>query len=480
MRVTSLFILFLSFFSKRKSVHVALLAALPLVLSACSGSNKDHPINQDDHGHNHNIAARLIYALDSSSDTLKMFDQTLENPAFANTTVAANANAQLVLANDGLTIAMLEGGNLSVVSSGLEHVNGNHPHTHNLSLVTASPFTGVQQVIASGKYFSTLESDGSSRLIDSAGAHVEKTWTDVVYPTLALEGGDFLTFTADSTNGNLINISVVDQNGNTGADGLIFVRPNTEGYMTKSISCVDGVLSTAQTEDFTLILCGDGSLRWLISGYDAPEGHPQAGKTLHVTQRYPSTGDRREGAIGEVTTGATGFIENITGLTATHHDDNVIAAWSADQLWLINAHNDHPHRGDFRSMMGNDFGNILAVAATSHEDALAVLSHSGNVAISRFEVSNNNPVAKGKVALESVYSHANWTEADATLLAGAKGFFVAAKRNNDGVIYQLDFHGEEGEYHLHGTHVDSSLKNLGSAVLAHVIDDEHEHDHDHN
>src|SRR5690554_728354 len=133
-----------------RAVYAFIIVLFAMSLTACGGSNKDHDDDHHHHEHAHH-GGRLIYSLASQNDTLRMFDQTVENNHFTSTNVSANANAQLVLSNDGLTIAMLEGGNLSVVSSGLEHMSGNHPHTHPVSLVTAppSPFTGVRQVIAS-------------------------------------------------------------------------------------------------------------------------------------------------------------------------------------------------------------------------------------------------------------------------------------------------------------------------------------------
>jgi hypothetical protein len=447
--------------------------ALFSLLAACGSSDKD----DDDHSHAHNHGGRLIYSL-STAPGLSMHDQTLETPEFVNTNVNSLAGAQLTLSKDGLTAALQEGTNLSVVSSGLEHLQGDHAHTHDVGL-TGGTFTNVQQVVATGHYFSTL-SGNNSDLISSNGESVEKSWSNVVYPTLALKGGDFLKFTANAVNNTVTNISVVDHHGSTGVDGRIFVRPNNEGYFTESITCTGGISETAQTDNFTVILCGDGTLRWLISGYLAPEGHPAAGQTLHVTQRYPATDNRRAGAIGEVTAGSSGFIEGISGLTTTHHEDNVIAAWSSDQLWLINAHNDHPHRGDLSGITGVDFGNIIAVATTTDDNALAALSDSGKVAISRFEVnSSSNPVTKGEVVREQLGTAANWAVTDNSILVpGSYAFFVINKIT--GTLYNLDAHAADDDYHLHGSYQDDSLRNLSSAVFAHAIEDDHDdHHHDH-
>lgn len=456
--------------------------ALSGLLAACGGSSDDKD-DDDHHDHTHSHGGRLIYSL-SNAAGLSMFDQTLDPAAFVGTNVASQAGAQLTLAKDGLTAALLEGTHLSVVSSGLEHLHGDSAHVHDVAL-TGESFTNVQKVVATGYYFSTL-SGSNSDLIPSDGDGVEESWTSVVYPTLALKGGDFLKFTANTTDGTVTDITVVDHHDDTGTEGRIFLRPNADGHFAESISCADGISETAQTENFTVILCGDGTLRWLISGYVAPEGHPQVGKTLHVTQRYPATFDgdsnpvRREGATGEVTAGADGFIENITGLTVTHSDDNVIVAWSADQLWLINGHGDHPHRGDLLAITGTDFGDIIAVTAATDDNALALLSDGGKVAISRFEVnSSSNPVATGSVVREQLGASGHgWSTGNARLLAGDYEFFAINK--DSGTLYHIDAHAADDDYHLHSTFTNGSLINLHSAVFAHAIEsDEHDDDHDH-
>lgn len=447
------------------SIKTMMALAISGLLAACSSSDQ----HDEHHDHAHNQGGRLIYSLNSAPGLL-MFDQTLEQPAFVSTKVNNTAQAaQLLLANDGLTFGLLEGNQLSLASSGLEHLHGDHAHTHEVEL-KGNTFPNVQRVITTDHYFSTL-SGNTSDLIQLGDGSIKKSWTPVVYPTLALKGGDFLKFTADPENSSLTHMSVVDQHGDTGAEGRIFVRPNNGGYLTPSFTCAEGVAETAQTDVFTVILCGDGTLRWLISGYLAPEGHPLAGQTLHVTQRYPATDNRREGAIGEVAAGANGFITGISHLRATHHAKDVILAWSADQLWLINAHNDHPHRGNLMPVVGEGFGNILAATATTEDDALAVLSDTGKVAISRFEVnSSSNPVAKGEAVREQLGSAASWGAGSGLLVPGSYAFYAINK--NSGTLYKLDAHAADDDYHLHDTHQHDSLKNISSAVFAQGIEDD--------
>ena len=458
-----------------------LVIALSSTLIACGGGSSSSADNDHD-DHDHAEGGRLIYSLAGSADTLRMFDQTVATDQFTSTTVATGADTKLILSNDGVTLAMLDGTDLSIVSSGLEHMHGEDAHTHDVEIATADPITNVTQVIATTDHFSVLKSDGSGLLLEAAdgepvaGLNLPST---IVYPTLALEGGQFMTFTANVDDAADTDITVVNADGSTGDNGLIWVRPNTDGFFTESMTCTDGVEQTAQTDNFTIILCGDGTLRWLISGYVAAEGHPAgAGETIHVTQRYPSTETRRAGAVGEVTAGANGFIENITGLTKTHHEGNVIAAWSADQLWLVNAHNDHPHRGDLVAITGESFGNIIATAATTDDNAIALLSDTGKLAVSRFDVDeSSNPVATGESELEQLGSAAaDWSVNDSHMLAGAYEFLIVNRTT--GTLYQVDAHDDEDDYHLHATDTNSNLINAFSAVFAHSAE-EHDEEHAH-
>lgn len=451
-----------------KAMYLAL--PLALLLSACGGSNKDYIDDDHDHDDEATFGGRLIYS-SNADDSLAFFDQTNDNQ-FDRSTVAAKADAKLVLSRDGLKVAMLEGTNLSIVSSGLEHLHDSHPHTHELSLASSAPFAGVAQVLATGAYFSTLDSDGKSRLISVDGKEVAASWANARYPSLALAGGDFLIFSANADDSST-DIRVVDAQGNSGTDGLIWARPNADGVFVPAMNCPDGVKDSAQSEDFTLLLCGDGTLRWLISGYEAVDGHPQAGKTLHVTQRYPATSGRREGALGEVTTGSKGFIGNISALSATWHDDDVIAAWAGDQLWLINAHNDHPHRKDLSTLVGSDFGAIKAVAAAYEDDAIAILSDSGKLAISRFALESSTPAATGETVREDFA-----IGADLSLMASGLGFWLVDRAA--GELISLDAHSSEDDYHLHGRYSDESVKNASSVVFAYPRDEDSDHDHDHD
>ncbi len=466
---------------EKLGVRLALTLTAITFLVACGGKNKDLDKHDSDHEHAESLGGRLLYS-NTMADTLKLYDQTLEkSQRFSTTTVAAQANAGLILSNDGLAVAMLEGDEFSVISSGLEHLEGAHAHAHAVSISTAKPYADIKQVVATGEYFSTLTNTGSSQLVNSNGTETTQQWIDVVHPTLALGGGDFLKFTKDSTSIN-VDITVVDAQGGSGTDGLIFLRPNADGSMIKSLSCAEGIKQTAQTESFTMILCSDGSLRWLISGYEAPETHPQKGKTIHVTQRYPATADannnevRSAGANGEVVAGSAGFIKNISGVLAASYEDNVIAAWSEDQLWLINAHNDHPHKADLSKMRGVDFGNTIAVVANEHE-ALALLIDTGKIAIIRFEISNHSPVAVGASVQDTLVSaNESYTATNSMLLAGGNEFFVIHKPTY--ALFEFDAHSAAEDYHLHSTQTNESLQSLHSAVFAHAKELHAEHAHD--
>jgi hypothetical protein len=455
-----------------------LILALSASLGACGGGSSNNNEGPADVDPIPLTGGRLVYALDGAADTLKMYDQTVASDRFTGSTVSATSGAELVLSNDGLTLAMLEqNGRLSVVSSGLEHLDDSNPHTHELSVASAVAISAVSKVVATTDHFSILREDGTSTLLESSdGAATTLTWNNVVYPTLALEGGQFLKFTANVDDDSITDISVVDENDSTGDEGLIFVRPNVDGFFTPAMSCVGGVQQTAQTEDFTVVLCGDGTLRWLISGFVAPVDHPAAGQTLHVTQRYPATATRREGAIGEVTADAAGFIENITRLNATRAEGDVIAAWADDQLWLINAHGDHPHRANlYAALEGSP--NLVAAAAATEDDAMTILADDGKAFVFRFTINeSSNPVIVGDVFAEQLGSaNATWSSDRAHLAPGPFEFFVINR--DTGTLYQLDAHDPEGDYHLHATFTHSDLADAHSAVFTHAIDGEHRHDH---
>jgi hypothetical protein len=454
-----------------------LMLALGGAMAACSSGTSTPPPEPDP---DPLMGGRLIYSLDGVTDTLKMFDQTVADDRFASTTVAATAGAELVISNDGLTLAMLEqNGNLSVVSSGLEHLHDSDPHTHDVRIESAAPISNVSHVVATTDHFSILTTDGSGLLIEAAdGEDSGHSWTDVVYPTLVLEGGQFLTFTANATNPADTDLTVVNADGSTGDSGLIFLRPNATGFFAESFTCAGGVVETAQTEHFTIALCGDGTLRWLGSGYVAPEGHPAAGQTIHVTQRYPATDTRREGATGEVTAGASAFVENISGLSATRSEDDVIVAWSEDQLWLINLHSDHPHRASVYESLPAD-PNLVAVASATVDDAVTVISDSGMSSTFRFIINESaNPQVSGGVFSEQLDSgSATWSPENTHLASGAYDFLVVNR--DTAILYHIDAHDPEDEYHLHASYGHADLSDARSAVFAHGDGHEH-HDHDHD
>lgn len=471
----------MTYSDKKTGVRLLLTLTAFSMLVACGGKNKDIEEKQHEHAHTDAVGGRLLYSTDVA-DTLKVYDQTLQpTPQFNTTTVATLAKVQLTLATDGLTVAMLEGADLSVVNSGLAHLHGEHAHSHPVSLSAAPAIANVQQVVATGEYFSILSTTGSSTLLNSDGTATDQQWPNVVYPTLALAGGDFLTFTQS---GDDVDLTVVDAQGSSGTEGRIFLRPNDDGYLAQSISCAGGIRQAAQTENLTLIACEDGSLRWLISGYEAPDAHPQAGKTIHVTQRYPATVDvnnnevRPAGAVGEVVAGSTKFIGDILNVLAASFEDNLIAAWSADQLWLISAHGDHPHQGDLSALMRTDFGNAIALAANSH-DALAVLSDQGNVAITRYAIQNHKPQAIGAVTQVSwPLNGETFNSERAVLLSGDNAFFMLHPATAS--LFEFDAHSDEEDYHLHRKDTHSDLKSAQSAVFAYIKEqhDEHTEDHD--
>jgi hypothetical protein len=471
------------FMQKRHSLFLVL--ALGSTLAACGGSSSDNspapppPVAAPPPAAPAPLAGgRLIYSLDGVNDTLKMFDETVASNRFTGTTVSAVAGAQLVLSNDGLTLAMLEGDSLSVVSAGLEHLEDDTPRTEAPRIESAAPISSVSMVVATMDHFSVLRADGTGLLLEAAdGEETGDVWTDLVYPTLALDGGQFLIFTANAVNPADTDLTVVNADGSTGENGLIWMRPNATGFFAESLTCADGVEETTQTERFTVALCGDGTLRWLASGWLAPPGHPAAGQTIHASQRYPETANRREGADGELPAGGSAFIENISGLAMTRSEENVIAAWAGDQLWLVNLHSDHTHRLLVNPSLPENT-NIIAVAAATVDDAVTVLSDTGVASTFRFMInaSANPEVIDGMFYLEQLGSaSANWTAERSHMVAGPYDFYVINR--DTGTLYHIDSHDPDDEYHLHATLTQSDLGDAFSAVFAHVIEDGHGHDH---
>lgn len=447
-----------------------LLLTLSGTLAACGGSNDDS--STDQHDHEHADGGRLIYSITGANDTLKMFDQTVSSNPFTATAVAAQADAQLVLSNDGVTLAMLEGSQLRVISSGLEHMSYADAHAHDVKELSTSAMENVAQVVATTDHFSVRKSDGSGMLLEAAdGAEVTGlSWSDIVYPTLALHGDHYLKFT-EAAGG--VNISVVDDKDVTEN----IVLRSSDPAATSALFCPTEVKDTAQTDAFTVVLCGDNTMRWLIS-------HEQEdGSVQYVSQKYNwITADEQIGVM--VQGGNLEAISDISHLTKTNSEHNAVVAWSntsTKALWIMFAHGDHPHRTNLTDQI--DSTSILSVSAsTSHEhDVFAVLGNDSKMAVMSYQTTadGHNLELSGTPDKFSVASDKTWGSSDKLLAAGSS-FFVIHKAT--GALYNIDSHGDS--YHVHGDpQINHDLSNISSAVFAHAIEAEHsddDHDgHDH-
>jgi len=122
-----------SFYESELSKSLLVLA-MAGTLAACgggSGSSSDSDHDDDDHSEEEHAGGRLIYSVSDDSG-LNMYDQTVESDDAYSTDVIATSTSgsTLVLAKSGLTAALLDGGAVSIVDSGLEHLVDEDGHTH--------------------------------------------------------------------------------------------------------------------------------------------------------------------------------------------------------------------------------------------------------------------------------------------------------------------------------------------------------------
>ncbi|TPD54201.1 MAG: hypothetical protein C9355_09595 [Thalassolituus maritimus] len=436
-----------SFFESELSKSLLVLA-MAGTLAACGGSDSNSDNDNDDHSdeehhddeHAH-TGGRLIYSVSDDSG-LNMYDQTAEEAdAFSTDVVTTSATgATLVLAKSGLTAAMLDNGAVSIVDSGLEHLAEEDGHTHEVSSEATTLTSGITMVVATHEYFSAYDGMASTVIDAEDGTAVTAPSSDA-YPTLALTGGHFLTFT----------------NGIDGAIDLEVVEANGDSLETPvTLSCASGGITTsAQTEHLTQVLCGNDTLLTLI----AEEGETE-------TEFYTDS-DAEAG---------------FDSLTATFSENDVIAAWNSTTgaITLTNAHGDHPHSTDVTENV--DAESILAVTPVGDHDTevLGVLAGNG-VFTALFYAAEDHSVTVESKDTFIINSEATWTSAD-KLLAGATAFLAVNTEANE--LYYMDAH-DGSDYHVHGSAIaNEDLASVSSAVFA-FAGGEHEHDeeegeeHDH-
>ena len=409
-------------------------------LTACgggSGSNNDGD-NNDDHSEEHDHAGgRLIYSVSDDSG-LNMYDQTAEEAdAFQTDVVTTSASGvTLVLAKNGLTAAMLDNGAVSIVDAGLEHLDDEDGHTHDVEATATTLTSGITQVVATDEYFSAF--DGSdSMVIDAEDGSAVTAPSSDAYPTLALTDGHFLTFNlVESVDGG-VDIEVVEANGDS------LDTPVT-------MSCATGsVATTAQTEHLTQVLCSNGTLLTLI----AEEGETD---TAFYTDSDAESG--------------------FDNLTATFSENDVIAAWDSEtgNMTLTKAHGDHPHSTDVSENISS--ASIIAVVAPSdHETEVIGILGSDGVFTAIFYTAADHSVEFASKDAFSIGSELNWSEGDA-LLAGSTAFLAVNTEANE--LYYIDAH-DGSDYHVHGSAMSNEdLSSVASAVFAHSMEEHDHEDHD--
>ena len=423
--------------------------ALSMLMVACGGSSSstDEEIEEEEEHEHEHAGGRLFYSLSNTSG-LAMFDQTVETDQFSTGVVTTSGtDAELVLSKEGLTFAMLDSGAVYIVNAGLDHLEEHDEeegdeaheeegHTHDPESMATELTSGVTMVVATHGYFSAF--DGStSTVIHADEGETETTWMNVEYPTLALSGDHYLTFTADGTD---VAIEVVEANGES------LETPVT-------LACTDSaVLTSAQSEEMTQILCDDGTLLTLIA---------ETGDTDIV---FTTDSDADSG---------------FNQLTATYAEGNVIAGWndSSKLLVLTKAHGDHAHSLDVTDEIESD--QILSVAATSgsEENVLGVLGDDGRFYALTYHAEEHDVELEDTAAF-TVDSQATWAAPD-QVLAGEESFLIVNTGNS--TLYYADAH-DGSSYHVHSEVSDDSLATLSSAVLAHGIEHDHDgddEDHDH-
>src|SRR5690606_31375167 len=145
-----------------------LVLAMAGLLTACGvGSSSDNPATDDqDHAH----SGRLLYSL-TNNTTLKVYDQAEKSFENLESDAAGNA-AQLILADNGLSAAVLTNGILNIVYSGLhteeetattEAEHGEQEHAERLS----NSLDSVDRLVLTRGHSSALL-NGYTRLLPTA------------------------------------------------------------------------------------------------------------------------------------------------------------------------------------------------------------------------------------------------------------------------------------------------------------------------
>jgi hypothetical protein len=416
---------FPSLFSRGQASIKTLAAsvAAATLLTACGGGSSQ---STSDTSEEHEHTGRLLFSL-SDSDTLMVFDQE-ENEFETLADSAAGNAASLLLADNGLSAAVLSNGIVNFVYSGLHseeeeealvEAEGEHDHEEaellTLSLDSVSAMTSTQG------HFSLLQ-NGSTVLLPAED--LEDTELDFenttgpasqTYPGLVLdEEHELMLFFAAA------KAQVYEAGAATGDE----------------FSCSNPAASVQGTE-FALVQCDEGVL------------------TVKVEETETDH---------EIDSATLSALSSATQVRSNGHD---FAAFDAASLWLIQEDDNEVLQAESVNLTGVS-GICDAAFATEDEETLAVLNSAGYLHIIDAESG-----AESLIALDETVT-TNLSCDDLALANGPEGFMVADK--NDGILYIIDAH-DGSPYHVHSRYQDDTLTTLADAVFMHAIDAEHTHEH---
>lgn len=422
-----------------------LVLAISSALVACGGSSsskKDEHDHEHEHEHEHDDhAGRLLFSV-QDNDPLFVYDEA-ENKFDDIGSATANA-ATLVLADNGLSAAVLAGTTLNIVFSGLHNDDHNEEHDHDEEHDHAElldiTLNSVTKVIATRGHFSAL-SNGATQLLNS---------DDIENPMLAFETA--ITTPASQTYPGI----VLD------AEHRVFFAADN-AYVYNDMDLEDTLDCTnpthhAEAGELTVINC-DGTAKYVVLEVHGDHHHIYTGEVAGLS------------AI------------NLTNLTSNGHD---IVAWTSSNAWIIaiNEHDDS-HTHDMVSIQAanesltveasaltlpelNGASICQAAFATEDKDTLGVLTSNGRLHLINVEDDTNRTLTLDNTNTDCNSLH---------LAAGAEAFLVA--NTVESKLYLIDAH--DGPYHIHSRINDSRISELAHMVYMHASHDDHDdHDHDHD